>query len=319
MSTEETVIPPTPEAPAAEVEQPEAPATAVVAAAPAAEVPKGFEAFDAWYAERTASAEGVDKTLDEFASGFTVDAFNALDPAAQTTAMAVRAQYEKRIAEAEKAAEEKVAKAKAEADKVLATAKAKEKQLAQRERAMFAAAAAAQDPGAPPEVDVFTKEGMTANARYLAQKAAWEAAAPMRERERAEATRQAWESTQETYPDLADPKVYAEFEAFMDEKNKGWDPKSGTPPRVSLKVGAELFFNARELAQARAERQARVQAEDRARATAATQIGRRAGGSPNGDALAIFNAKIKSDENDAWRYFAGLPEGDKARIQASFT
>ncbi len=53
--------------------------------------------------------------------------------------------------------------------------------------------------------------------------------------------------------------------------------------------------------------------------TAATQIGRRAGGSPNGDALAIFNAKIKSDENDAWRYFAGLPEGDKARIQASFT
>jgi len=319
MPIEETVIPPTSEAPASEVAQPEAPATAVVDAAPADAAPKGFDAFDAWYAERTASAEGVDKTLDEFASGFTVDAFNALDPAAQTTALAVRAQYERRMAAAEKAAEEKVAKAKAEADKILATAKAKEKQLAQRERAMFAAAAAAPDPGAAPEVDVFTKEGMTANAEYLAKKAAWEAAAPMRERERAEATRLAWESTQETYPDLADPKVYSEFEAFMDEKNKGWDPKSGTPPRVSLKVGAELFFNARELAQARADRAARVQAEDRARATAATQIGRRAGGSPAGDPLSIFNAKIKADENEAWRYFAGLPEGDKARIQASFT
>lgn len=310
MSTEETVIPPAPEGGSA----PPTPEPASTES----DAPKGWDAIDKWFTSSTEDGTDVDATLEAHVNAVTPEFLAGLDPAARLTAQSVKARADKLVAEAqakveaaEKAANERVAKVEAEAQRRL-------RELDARERAHLEAMAAFKPPGAEPEADVFTAEGRKARMKFEADRAAWESAQPARELLRVKQVQALVSSVQERYPDLKDEKVSAEFDAFMDRENEGWDPKSGTRPPLEYERGARLFMSERTARIEREQREQRVRAEDQARVQAAARIGGRASGAGAVDPYTKFKQMKSADEDQAWNYFATLSEAEKASVMAHY-
>lgn len=308
MSTEETVIPPAPEGGT----PPPEPASTEPAA------PTGWDAIDKWFTTSTEDGTDVDATLEAHVSAVTPEFLASLDPGARLTAQSVKARSDKLVAEAmakveatEKAANERVAKVEAE------TARQR-RELEARERAHLEAMAAFKPPGAEPEVDVFTADGMKARMKFEADRAAWESAQPAREELKIKKVQALVNETMERYPDLKDPKVSAEFDAFMDKENEGWDPASKTRPPLEYERGARLFMSERTARIQDEQRRERVRAEDQARVVAASRIGGRASGAGAVDPYTKFKQMKEADADQAWVYFGTLSEAEKASVMSHY-
>jgi hypothetical protein len=308
MSTEETVIPPAPEGGT----PPPEPASTEPAA------PTGWDAIDKWFTTSTEDGTDVDAALEAHVNAVTPEFLAGLDPAARLTAQSVKARADKLVAEAmakveatEKAANERVAKIEAEKERRF-------RELDARERAHLEAMAAFKPPGAEPEVDVFTADGMKARMKFEADRAAWESAQPARETLRAKQVQALVSSVQDRYPDLKDEKVSAEFDAFMDRENEGWDPASKTRPPLEYERGARLFMSERTARIEKEQREQRVRAEDQARVVAASRIGGRASGAGAADPYTTFKRMKEADADQAWGYFATLSEAEKASVMSHY-
>lgn len=207
----------------------------------------------------------------------------------------------------------------AAADKRDADQAALQKQIRQQRQALLdMAAKAPKAPGAAPDADPFTPEGLRAIAKHEAETAAAAAWAPMVNERDAAAKANAWFAIVEKHPDLNDEKVSAEFENyFVKVLNAGRDLDNGEPSIAPAEIAAELFFSAREKARLQEQATTREAARVADRATAQRAIGRSAGaGSP--DLLANINALIKDGRKDeATAIMQANPRARQAFIAAN--
>jgi hypothetical protein len=113
----------------------------------------------------------------------------------------------------------------------------------------------------PPRVDPTTPEGIRAIAKYEAQLGLADALAPVIQSDEQAKRQTAYDGLKETYPALREPKVEADFIAFLRKENEGIDPTKQAP-RMRTPEAARLFM---------AERAATLAGENarRARDTAA--------------------------------------------------
>lgn len=166
----------------------------------------------------------------------------------------------------------------------------------------------------PPRVDPTTPEGMRAIATYEAQKGLAEALKPFAD-DKARAEREsAYDRLKDSYPELQDPKIEAQFADFLRKENEGIDPTKQAP-RVNAVIGARMFTA--ELRAKNAADTARVARDNAAadRAPAATLLNRRTTGASGnqvrdipkdiweagGDTLTHYLAQLTPEERGAIR------------------
>lgn len=312
MPTEESGTPPVVETnPASTDPTPTPPATEPAAAATPADTgtptPKGYEAFASWVdrAKAAVPAEADDSVFGEF----TPESFENLDPKAQLAIRSAMRHFEKLDAERQKPLTEREEKIKAEAERV----KAAEKALRGRERALLELTATAKPPAEGDEPDPFTPEGAREVAKREAQRARWEAEAPLRDRAKQLAQREAWVGLVEQYPDLRKPSVKAEFEAWLEKENEGVDLTKERPRRTT-EDGAELFF----LRKAQAAAAERVRADEAARqqerARAATHVGASSGAGVSNPLDTYQQIRKTKGDDAAWDYLEANPAAMKAYL-----
>jgi len=92
----------------------------------------------------------------------------------------------------------------------------------------------------PPTVDPTTPEGIRAIAAYEANKGLADALAPVIQSDAQAKRDAAYDALKEAHPELKDPKVEAEFVAFLRKENEGIDPTKQAP-RLRTPEAARIF------------------------------------------------------------------------------
>lgn len=255
-----------------------------------------------------------EEELEAVAEELTADHFRQLDPRAR---VALRAVLKRDIERETKRKSEDEERTKAfEAEKAKHAAELK--RFRQEKAALFALARSpeAAAPGDRPEVDPFTPEGAAKLVEWASRDETNKKLARLAERDREEQKGLRWAQLVETYPDLNDPKVEAEFDAYVINLNPGVDPAKGDKPKVPAALAARIFFNERENAKLKAEAEARNTRERIDRAASARSVGRSFGGGTP-DALARYDALHKQDKDAAHELLERDPAVKKAVLQRS--
>ena len=263
---------------------------------------------------REAFADDLDDAeLDEIGAGLTVEKLKALPPEIRASVRAILKRDAAVTADRVKADAEAATKAEAAQQKLVEDRKA----LRRREAALMALAQspAAQDPGAPPQVDPFTAEGAAKLTEFHARKGLADTFAPLREEGRKASERAYWDSLCDEHPDLLDQKVATEFGEYVAKMNEGIDPekiRAGLErPRLTAGDAASLFFSKRKVAALSAEVASAKDRQDADRAEAARAIGRESGGGTP-DLLAAYDRLRKQDEDAAYELLERNPEVKRA-------
>lgn len=177
----------------------------------------------------------------------------------------------------------------------------------------------AQAGAAEPQVDPTTPDGLRKLARHEAQKAAAEGVLGVLggvEKSKAEADKAAaYDKIKETYPELNDPTVDAEFYQFLVKENEGVDREKGDPLKLNAVQGARIFIAERRARSniEEARRLAATEAADRAESVRA--IGRSAGGAAGRREITIPEDVYASNQVGA--YLASLSTADRAALIAA--
>lgn len=171
-----------------------------------------------------------------------------------------------------------------------------------------------------PKVDATTPEGLEKLAAHLAEKAAAtqllttfkdiEANKAVSDREAA------YDKLKDTYPDLRDTKVDAEFAAFMAKENEGVDRSKGEPWRMNAVQGARIFFADRRAAEASKAAEAARSNGAADRAATASAINRTGTGTGAAGARTVGIPAEVYESNGVTAYLASLPLAQRNAVIA---
>lgn len=309
--------------PAAEVETPVEPAAAEpekVEAEPAAEPADDGAKFDALLSDifkDDADAGKDDKALVGAISREEIESMSPKHRAAFRALAARAAEKEGKLAADQKAWAEKREAEQRRLDAGVA-------ELRRRQQALMSMVdfkTAREQAGKPaPRVDPTTPDGLRQLAEHTAQKAAAEGVLKVLagvEQSKAQAEREAaYDRLKDTYPELRDEKVDAEFYQFLVKENEGIDRAKGEPLRMNAVQGARIFFAERraQAAATAARDTAAAQAADRAD-SARAGIGRSAGGAAGKREITIPDDVFATNQVGA--YLASLSPADRAALIAA--